>query len=121
MVQGMKAAGVKSGREFGRGRHLSSEGFGREAGLTLIEIVLAGAVLSVALMAAHYSATQAWALHRQGTFSSENTIHLWTLSCRFRARPEQEGLPVILKPDLRPLRQVVLERNGLEWEVIRAR
>ena len=89
--------------------------------MTLLEIVVAGAVLSVALLATHYSATLAWALHRQGSFSSEDTIYLWNRSCLFRASPEQEGTPFILDPELRPARQVVLERNGLEWEVIRAR
>ena len=89
--------------------------------MTLLEIVLAGAILSVALLAAHYSATLAWALHRQGSLSSENTIQLWNRSCRFRASPEQEGSPFILNPDLRPLKQVVLEKNGLEWEIIGAR
>ena len=117
----MRAAKLSGRCEFGSGRHLPGGRFGSEAGLTLLEIVVAGAILSVALLAAHYSATLAWALHRQGSSSSENTIHIWNRSCRFRASPEQEGIPFILNPDLRPLRQVVLERNGLEWEVIRAR
>ena len=121
MVPGMRAAKLSGRCKFGSGNHLSSEGLGSEAGLTLLEIVVAGAILSVALMAVHYSATLAWSLHRKGSFSSENTIHLWNRSCRFRANPEREGTPFILNPDLRPLRQVVLERNGLEWEVIRAR
>ncbi len=89
--------------------------------MTLLEIVVAGAILSVALLAAHYSATLAWALHRKGSFSSENTIQFWNRSCRFRDSPGQEGTPFILNPDLRPLRQVVLEKNGLTWEVVRAR
>ena len=55
--------------------------------MTLLEIVVAGAILSVALLAAHYSATLAWALHRKGSFSSENTIQFWNRSCRFRDSP----------------------------------
>ena len=93
----------------------------REAGMTLLEVLVAGSILSVALLAAHYSATLAWSLHRKGSVSSKNTIRLWNRSCRFRANPEQEGTLFMLNPDLRPLRQVVLEKNGLEWEVLRAR
>ena len=88
--------------------------------MTLLEVVVAGAILSVTLLAAHYSATLAWSLHRKGSVSSENEILLWNRSCRFRASPEQEGVALILNSDLRPLRQIVLEKNGLEWEILRA-
>ena len=100
---------------------LSDRCLGSATGMTLLEVVVAGAILSVALLAAHHSATLAWALHRRGSSSSDNTIELWNRTCRFRARPEQEGTLFILDPDLRPLRQLVLEKNGLEWEVLRAR
>ena len=94
---------------------------GSEVGMTLLEVVVAGSILSVALLAAHYSATLAWTLHRKGSLSSDHTIQLWNRSCRFRASPQQQGTLLILNPDLRPLKQVVLENNGLEWEVLHAR
>ncbi len=121
MVQGMKTPRLDSRGESGSGGNPYRRAPAGEAGLTLIEVVVAGAILSVALLAAHYSATLAWALHREGSVSSEETIRLWSRCSRFRARLEEEGSPLMLKPGLRPVRQVVLEENGLEWEVIGAR
>jgi len=92
-----------------------------EDGMTLLEMAVAGAILSVALLAAHYGATLAWVLHLKGSSVRNDTLYLWNQSCRFRASPQQEGALLNLHPDLRPLRQIIFEKNGLEWEVLCAR
>ena len=119
MVSGMSTHRRRAGPGLGKSPCRKSRS--RLEGFTLLEVVLAGAVLTTGFLAVHYSAALAWTVHEEARSRSESALLLWSRSSGFRAGRESGGTSLILHPDLRPLLRVVEERDGIEWETIVAR